>query len=105
MQGMDAAKGTPRQISRTFHGGARAAYYASREALVDQFGGCSDGLGNTFGQLLDRWLVECERLELSPTTMRTYRAQIGQTIPAGAGQGKAPSRLTPKHRPTPLTAS
>ena len=94
--GTDSAKGTPRQISRTFHGGARAADDALR-SLVEQSGeGRQDGLGNTFGQLLDRWLVECERLDLSPTTMRTYRAQIEQTIRPALGRLQL-SRLTPKH--------
>jgi len=39
-----------------------------------------DGVGATFGQLLDQWLEECERLDLSPTTLRTYQAQIKRTI-------------------------
>lgn len=94
--GRDPETGNPRQISRTFHGGARAADDALRD-LVDRYSeGRQDGLGNTFGQLLDRWLKECERLDLSPTTMRTYRAQIKQTIRPALG--KIPlSRLTPKH--------
>jgi hypothetical protein len=27
----------------------------------------TDGMGVSFGQLLDQWLAECERLELSPS--------------------------------------
>ncbi len=93
--GRDPETGHPRQISRTFHGGARAADDALRD-LVDQFQeGRPDGFGNSFGQLVDRWLKECERLDLSPTTMRTYRAQIEQTIRPALG--KVPlSRLTAK---------
>jgi hypothetical protein len=49
--------------------------------LVERYGeGSPDGFGKTFGRLLDRRLTECERLDLSPTTMRTYRAQIERTI-------------------------
>jgi len=74
--GRDPEAGNPRQISRTFHGGARAADDALRDLVERYREGRPDGFGNTFGQLLDRWLKECERLDLSPTTLRTYRAQI-----------------------------
>ena len=78
--GKDPATGKYRQISKTFHGPARAADDALRD-LVDKYGDAQeDGFGATFGQLLDRWLEECERMDLSPTTLRTYRAQIKQTI-------------------------
>lgn len=56
----------------------------------------SDGVGATVGQLLDEWYSECERLELSPTTMRTYRSQIDKRIRPQLG--KLPlARLTAKH--------
>jgi integrase len=41
-------------------------------------------------------MEECDRMELSPTTMRTYRAQIKQTIRPNLGKVLL-SRLTPKH--------
>ncbi len=64
---------------------------------MDKYGRVRSGrLGATFGQLLDRWLEECERMDLSPTTMRTYRAQIEQTIRPGSGRSLL-SRLTAKH--------
>ena len=47
-------------------------------------------LRSTFGQLLDRWLKECERMDLSPTTLRTYRAQIEQTIRPALGKVCSP---------------
>jgi hypothetical protein len=51
--GRNSETGNPHQISRTFHGGARAADDALRD-LVDRYSeGRQDGLGNTFGQLLD----------------------------------------------------
>jgi integrase len=94
--GKDPATGKYRQISKTFHGAARAADDALRD-LVDKYGEAQeDGFGATFGQLLDRWLLECERMDLSPTTMRTYRAQIKQTIRPQLGKVVL-SRLTPKH--------
>ena len=66
-------------ISKTFHGTARDADSALRD-LIDQQAPAVDGVGATFGQLLDQWLEECERLDLSPTTLRTYQAQIKRTI-------------------------
>ncbi len=94
--GRDPATGNPRQISRTFHGGARAADNALRELVEKHAEGRPDGWGMTVGQFLDRWLEECERLDLSPTTLRTYRSQIGQTIRPRLGK-LALRRLTPKH--------
>jgi integrase len=94
--GRDPANGNPRQISKTFHGTSREADAALR-GLVEKYGeGRPDGFGATFGQLLDRWLEECDRMELSPTTMRTYRAQTEQTIRPRLGKIVL-NRLTPKH--------
>jgi integrase len=94
--GRDPETGNPRQISRTFHGGSRAADDALRD-LVEKFGeGRADGLGATFSQLLDKWLEESERMDLSPTTMRTYRAQVEQIIRPRLGKIVL-TRLTPKH--------
>ena len=82
-------------ISKTFHGTARAADSALRD-LIDQQAPAVEGVGATFGQLLDQWLEECERLDLSPTTLRTYRAQIKRTIRPRLG--KVPlTTLTAKH--------
>ncbi len=94
--GKDPATGKYRQISKTFHGAARAADDALRD-LVEKYGEAQkDGFGATFGQLLDRWLKESERMDLSPTTLRTYRAQIKQTIRPRLGKIVL-TRLTPKH--------
>jgi integrase len=82
-------------ISKTFHGTARDADSALRD-LIDQQAPAVDGVGATFGQLLDQWLEECERLDLSPTTLRTYRAHIKRTIRPRLG--KVPlTALTAKH--------
>jgi integrase len=94
--GRDPLTGKPRQISKTVHGGAKAADQALRDLLDKQPPSRNDGVGVTFGQLLNRWLEECERLDLSPTTLNTYRAQIEGTIRPALG--KVPlNRLTGKH--------
>jgi integrase len=78
--GRDPATGHPKQVSKAFHGNVREADEALRDMIEQLVPGRSDGMGATFGQLLDAWLTECERLELSPTTLRVYRAQIERTI-------------------------
>jgi integrase len=83
-------------VSRTFHGSARGADAALRDLIDRQSPGRVDGLGVTLGQLIDRWLDECARLDLSPTTLRTYRAQIERTIRPALGAIRL-GRLTAKH--------
>ena len=58
--------------------------------------GRTDGMGVMVGQLLDRWLEECERLGLSPPTVRNYRSQVNGTIRPRLGKLKL-HQLTPKH--------
>jgi len=94
--GRDPGTGTPRQISKTFYGGSRGADDALRALIQDQAPSRTDGLGVTVGQLFDKWLEECERLDLSPTTLRTYRAQLNRNVRPRLG--KLPlQRLTAKH--------
>ena len=93
--GKDQITGKYRRVSKTFHGNARAADRALRD-LIDEQTPSADGAKATFSQLLDRWLEECERLDLSPTTLRTYRSQIKKTIRPRLG--KVPlTALTAKH--------
>jgi integrase len=93
--GRDPETGNPRQISRSFRGSSRDADSALRD-LVDKYGeGAPDGFGATFGQLLDKWLEECERMELSPTTIRNYQAQTKKTIRPQLGKTVL-ARLAPK---------
>ena len=94
--GKNPETGSPQQISRTFHGGSRAADEALRDLVDKHAKGRPDGLGATFGTLLDRWLEESERMDLSPTTMRTYRAHVEQIIRPRLGKIVL-TRLTPKH--------
>jgi integrase len=94
--GRDPLTGKPRQVSKTVHGGAKAADQALRDLLDKQPPSRNDGIGVTFGQLLNRWLEESERLDLSPTTLGTYRSQIEGTIRPALG--KVPlNQLTAKH--------
>jgi len=93
--GNDPVTGKLRQLSKTFHGGSRAADAAPRDLVDQQAPGRADGVGATVGQLLDRWLEECERLDLSPTIC-TYEAQITKTIRPRLGKVKL-SQLTAGH--------
>jgi len=68
--GRDPVTGSYRRLSKTFHGSARQADEALRN-LIDELAPNREAVGSSFGQLLDAWLGECERLEVSPTTLRT----------------------------------
>ena len=99
--GLDPVTNKYRRVSKTVHGNAREADRALRE-LIDQQAPGADGAGASFGQLLDEWLEECDRLDLSPTTRRNYRAQVETTIrprlghvPAGGAECQAPGRPVP----------
>jgi integrase len=94
--GKDPLTGKWKQLSKTFHGPARAADDALRDLIDQQAPSRTDGVGATFGQLLDQWLEECERMDLSPTTIRTYRAQIERTIRPNLGKVTL-NRLTAKN--------
>ncbi len=94
--GTDPITGKRKQLSRTFRGPARAADQALRDLVDQQAPSRSDGVGATLGQLLDQWLEECERLELSPTTLRNYRAQVEHTIRPALGKVQL-TRLTAKN--------
>ncbi|TAN29487.1 MAG: hypothetical protein EPN30_02420 [Actinomycetota bacterium] len=58
--------------SKTFTGSARAADELPQNFIDMQVLPQSDGIGTTFGQLIDQWLEERERRDLSPTTMWTW---------------------------------
>ncbi len=93
--GKDPATGRYLRLSRTIRGSARDADAVLRE-MLDQRAPGVEGAGATVGQLLDEWLAEGERLELSPTTLRTYRSQIEKTIRPRLGNVQI-VRLTAKH--------
>ena len=95
-RGADPITGKRKQFSETFHGPARAADQRLRDLIDREAPSRSDGVGGTFGQLLDQWLEECDRMDLSPTTMRTYRSQIERTIRPALGKVVL-TRLTAKN--------
>ena len=78
--------GKRKQFFETFRGSARAADQRLRDLIDQQAPSRSDGVGVTFGQLLDLWLEECDRMDHSPTTLRTYRSQIEKTIRPALGK-------------------
>jgi hypothetical protein len=84
--GNDPITGKRKQTSVTVHGPARVADQALRDLVGEQAPSRSDGVGATFSQLLDQWLEECERMDLSATTIRTHRSQIERTIRPNIGK-------------------
>jgi integrase len=94
--GVDPITGKRKQFSETFHGPARAADQRLRDLIDQQAPSRSDGVGVTVGQLLDQWLEECDRMDLSPSTLRTYRSQIEHTIRPCLGKVTL-TRLTAKN--------
>lgn len=93
--GKDPVTEKYRRLSKTFYGNAREADKALRE-LIDKQAPAVEGVGATFGQLLDQWLEECERLDLSPTTLRNYRSSVQTSIRPRLGQVPL-STLSAKH--------
>ena len=70
--GYDPETGKRHQVSKTFHGGARAADAALRDLVDHQAPGRTDGMGVTVGQLPTAGLrsanTSTSRLRLSATT-------------------------------------
>ena len=94
--GTDPTTGKIRHLSKTVRGTSREADEVLRDLIEKHATDSAEGVGASFGSLLDRWLEECERLDLSPTTTRTYRSQVERTIRPALG--KVPlTRLTAKH--------
>lgn len=94
--GRDAGTGKYGTISRTFRGSAGAANDALRDLIDEQAHVPEDGRKATVSALLDRWLEECERLDLSPTTLRSYRSQIDRRVRSEFGSLEV-TALTARH--------
>ena len=92
----DPVTGKYGRLSKTVYGSAKDADDALRDLITNRVPASVEAVGATFGSLLDRWLAECERLELSPTTIRNYRAQVEKTIRPALGKVTL-TRLTAKH--------
>jgi len=72
--GLDPVTGKKRSLSRTFHGGRRAAN-KELARLVTEYGGRGVATERSFGELLERRLDAVERRGASPTTMESYRSK------------------------------
>lgn len=92
----DPVTGKYGRLSKTVYGSAKDADDALRDLITNRVPASQEPVGATLGSLLDRWLAECERLELSPTTIRNYRAQVEKTIRPALGKVTL-TRLTAKH--------
>jgi integrase len=93
--GKDPVTEKYRRLSKTFHGNAKQADQALRDLIGEQAPE-ADGVGASFGQLLDKWLEECERLDLSPTTLRNYESSVRTSIRPRLGEVPL-SGLSVKH--------
>lgn len=69
--GRDPVSGNPRQVSRTFRGGKRAANTALAQLVVDHQEGELQGSNGTVAQLLDEWL-RTGTPDISNVTRATY---------------------------------
>jgi integrase len=94
--GKDPTTGKYGRLSKTIYGSAKDADDALRDLIIDHVPETQEAVGATFGSVLDRWLAECERLQLSPTTIRTYRLQVDKTIRPALGNVPL-TRLTARH--------
>lgn len=91
--GRDAVTGRSRYLSRTFHGGKRAAESALAGLVADAE---RRGLGGTrasVGWLLEQWLAVQEQEGKAPTTLRTYRGFVERWIVPSLGTTRL-DRLT-----------
>lgn len=79
--GRDPVTGKPRQVSRAFRGGKRAANTALAQLVVDQQAGELGGSNGTVGQLLDEWL-RTGTPEITNVTRATYVRTVDLLKPA-----------------------
>lgn len=82
--GRDPLTGKPRQISRTFRGGARAADTALAELVAEVAKGKHGGSNANVSALLDAWLADAERTT-SPATMANYRQAVESSLRPALG--------------------
>lgn len=74
--GRDPMTGRLQQVSRTFHGGKRAADDALRRLVTEVDAGRHGGGQMTVGDVLDRWLEHRRVIGRSPTTVANYESKI-----------------------------
>ena len=91
--GRDPVTNNPRQQTRTFHGGKRAAQSALSKLVTEVGEGKLAGTNATLGLLLDRYLEHLDRKGLSPQTLHAYRRYVTLHLKPALG-AKAVRKLT-----------
>ena len=84
--GRDPVSGSPRQVSKTVHGGKREARAALNELIREIEEGKKVGTNAPLSRLLADWLRQAERLGRSPGTIETYRRWINTRINPALGE-------------------
>ncbi len=74
--GRDPLTGRYQQVSRTVHGGKRAAEAQLARLATEIDNGAHRGTSESVGYLLDRWVEHLEMLGRSPRTIEGYRSII-----------------------------
>lgn len=74
--GRDPRTHKPRQVSRVVRGGRREAEKRLTELLGEVSRGRHPAAKVTFGELLDRWIEQVERLGRSPVTLRNLHSLV-----------------------------
>jgi integrase len=91
--GRDPDTGKPRQVSRVYRGGVRAARKALDALVAEVSAGQHVGTTATVGKLFDEWLANLDRLGRSRATMETYRTHVAKHLRPALGS-KRLDRLT-----------
>jgi integrase len=79
--GRDPVTGSPKQLTRTFHGGKRAAEKALTQLAAEVHAGQHVGTEATFGKLLDAWLANLVRSKAkAQSTLESYRIHVEKHI-------------------------
>jgi integrase len=94
--GRDPVTGRPQQVSRTFHGGKRAASRALDALAVEVHEGRHGGSRTLFSKLLDEFVLHLERVGRSQSTVELYQNHIRKWIKPGLGMLRM-DRLTARH--------
>ncbi|MCL4414964.1 MAG: site-specific integrase [Actinobacteria bacterium] len=84
--GADPVSGRPHQVSRTYRGGRRDAEKKLAELVTEVSSGRHGSTKATFGELLDRWIEQQERLDRSPVTMRNLRSETESILRPALGR-------------------
>jgi integrase len=97
--GQDPETGRPRQVSRAFRGGKRAARHQLDKLVSEVHAGHHIGTTATVGKLLDEWLGNLDRLGKARSTLETYRIHVRVHIRPALGAIRL-DKLTAHHLDT-----